>query len=341
MTAASTSTLSTPAAAFLVAEGHGDASLTPFTADASPRRYHRLEGRGLILMEDPSDPVGYAAFLRLSAHLNSLGLSAPRVMARDEANGLALIEDLGDATYTYCLKAGEDERALYCLAVDALLHLHHDPRGPDVGQPSYDLGVMLDELAIFAEWFAPAVARDLDANFARDWRELWRAALAPVANRFDTLIMRDFHVDNLMLLDGRKGIARCGLLDFQDAALGPCEYDLMSLLQDARRDLAPGLENEMLARYIENAPAHLGNAADISHRYYILAAQRHARILGVFVRLALRDGKPNYLTWMPRVAQQLRTALDDAQLTDISTLLGAHLPEWQSRAATIASQPNI
>ncbi|WP_324752747.1 aminoglycoside phosphotransferase family protein [Roseovarius sp. Pro17] len=334
------STLAPPAASFLAAEGHGDAQLTPFTADASPRRYHRLEGRGLILMEDPSDPVGYAAFLLLSAHLNSLGLSAPRIMARDKANGLALIEDLGDATYTHCLKAGEDERTLYHLAVDTLLHLHHDPSGSDVGQPRYDIEVMLKELAIFAEWFAPAIRPELDANFARDWRALWRAALAPVADRFDTLIMRDFHVDNLMLLDDRKGIARCGLLDFQDAALGPCEYDLMSLLQDARRDLAPGLEDEMLARYLENAPKHLGNAADIRHRYYILAAQRHARILGVFVRLNQRDGKPNYLKWMPRVAQQLRTALDDAQLTDISALLGAHLPEWQSRAATISPQTN-
>ena len=341
MTAAPASMLSPAAADFLAAEGHDDAILTPFTADASPRRYHRLEGRGLILMEDTTDPVGYAAYLRLSAHLNALGLSAPRVMAQDPANGLALIEDLGDATYAQCLKAGEDEHALYYLAVDALLHLHHDPRSAEVDQPRYDLDKILDELAIFAEWFAPAIAPDLSDDFARDWRASWQDALAPVAARQDTLVMRDFHVDNLMLLTARSGVARCGLLDFQDAVIGPCEYDLMSLLQDARRDLAPGLEDEMLARYVDNAPAKLGNAADIRQRYHILAVQRHARILGVFVRLARRDDKPNYLKWMPRVAQQLQTALKAAQLGDITQLLQTHLPDWQTAATRITPKSTL
>ncbi len=338
MTAVPVSTLSTPAAAFLVAEGYGEAILTPFTADASARRYHRLEGRSLILMEDPTDQVGYAAYLRLSAHLNALGLSAPRVMAQDPANGLALIEDLGDATYAQCLKTGEDERALYCLAVDALLHLHHDPRSAEVDQPRYDLDKILNELAIFAEWFASAIAPDLSDDFARDWRACWHTALAPIAASHDTLVMRDFHVDNLMLLSARSGVARCGLLDFQDAVIGPCEYDLMSLLQDARRDLAPGLEE---ARYIESAPTGLGNATDIRQRYHILAAQRHARILGVFVRLSRRDDKPNYLKWMPRVAQQLHTALDAAQLRGITQLLETHLPDWQTAASKIIPKSTL
>jgi aminoglycoside/choline kinase family phosphotransferase len=333
MIQANAPTLPTATAAFLASQGHGGAVLTPFTADASQRRYHRLEGCDLILMEDPADPVGYAAYLRLSAHLNALGLSAPRVMAHDAAHGLALIEDLGDATYSNCLKAGEDERALYSLAVDALLHLHHGPRGAAVGQPRYDMAVLLDELAIFSEWFAPEIAPDLGAKFAHDWRAAWQDALAPIAASHDTLVMRDFHVDNLMLLDGRSGVARCGLLDFQDAAIGPCEYDLMSLLQDARRDLAPGLEDEMLAHYVANAPTAAGNAANITHHYHILAAQRHARILGVFVRLARQDNKPGYLRWMPRVAQQLRTALDAAQLTEIAALMDRHLHGWQANAA--------
>ncbi|WP_138935939.1 aminoglycoside phosphotransferase family protein [Roseovarius arcticus] len=337
MTAAPATTLSTTSAAFLASEGYGGAILTPFTADASPRRYHRLEGCGLILMEDPTDPVGYAAYLRLSAHLNQLGLSAPRVLANDPENGLALIEDLGDATYAQCLRTGEDEHALYCLAVDALLHLHHDPRSAEVVQPLYDLDTHLNELAIFAEWFAPAIAPGLSDDFARDWRARWQGALAPIAERHDTLVMRDFHVDNLLLLSARSGVARCGLLDFQDAVIGPCEYDLMSLLQDARRDLAPGLEDEMLARYIENAPAGLGNAADIRQRYHILAAQRHARILGVFVRLDRLNGKQAYLKWIPRVAEQLRTALEAAQLRDITALLETHLPDWQAAAARITS----
>jgi len=323
-------------AALLASRGHEGARLTAFVADASPRRYFRLEGQGLILMEDPTDPVGFDAYLRLSAHLADLGLSAPRVVAATKPAGVALIEDLGDTTYSRCLSAGEDEGALYRLAVDVLLHLHHDPRGVQVDQPRYDLRKMLDELEVFAEWFAPAVAPDLDRTaFAQEWRALWEAALAPVDGHYDTLIMRDFHVDNLMLLDGREGVARCGLLDFQDGVLGPCEYDLMSLLQDARRDLSPGLEASLLARYLENAPTHLGGAQAIRRRYHLLAAQRHARILGVFVRLCLRDGKPGYLDWLPRVLRQFQTVLVDAALTDISALLDTRMPGWQATAATL------
>ncbi|MEB8388408.1 phosphotransferase [Rhodobacteraceae bacterium KMM 6894] len=338
MSTGSTVHLSPNATAFLSYHGQADARLTAFASDASPRRYYRLEGQGVLLMEDPSDPVGFAAYLRLSAHLNGLGLSAPRILAVDP-QGLALIEDFGDATYANCLADGHDEAALYELAVDALLHLHNDPRGGDIDQPRYDLARILDELHIFAEWFAPAVApgHDVDA-FAREWRAAWEVALAPVGAQFDTLVMRDFHVDNLMLLDGREGVARCGLLDFQDGVIGPCEYDLMSLLQDARRDLTPGLEASLLPRYLAGAPSRLGRADDIRHRYHLLAAQRHARILGVFVRLCQRDGKPRYLKWLPRVMRQFQSALDDADLGGISTLLETHLPGWQAAAATLPTR---
>ncbi len=327
-------------AALLAQQGRGAARLTAFTSDASPRRYYRLEGQEMLLMEDPSDPVGFDAYLRLSAHLNNLGLSAPRIIAASKDAGVALIEDFGDTTYTNCLTAGQDEGALYRLAVDALLHLHHDPRGVRAAQPRYDMQRMLDELAVFAEWFVPAVAPDVDAaSFGSDWRAHWQNALAPVDGRFDTLVMRDFHVDNLMLLEGREGVVRrCGLLDFQDGVLGPCEYDLMSLLQDARRDLSQGLEEALLTRYQENAPAHLGRPEDIRRRYHLLAAQRHARILGVFVRLCQRDGKPRYLKWMPRVLRQFQTALTDANLTDISALLDGRLPNWRAEAATLETR---
>ncbi|MEX1235852.1 MAG: phosphotransferase [Roseovarius sp.] len=326
------------AAAFLAAHGQDDARLTVFASDASPRRYFRLEGRGLLLMEDQADPVGFAAYMRLSAHLNDLGLSAPRVVAANKDKWLALIEDFGDATYTNALADGQDEGALYRLAVDALLHLHNDPRGPQVDQPCYDLQVMLDELDIFADWFAPAVTANLNAaDFAQGWRALWRSALGPVDGH-DTLVMRDFHVDNLMLLEGRDGVARCGLLDFQDGALGPCEYDLMSLLQDSRRDLSPGLEEALLARYLAGAPAHLGQPEDIRHRYHLLATQRHARILGVFVRLCQRDGKPRYLAWVPRVLRQFQDALAEAKLAEISAFLDSRLPGWQANAATLETR---
>lgn len=330
-----------PAGAFLAANGCGDAALTPLVADASSRRYFRVEGRGLILMEDRTDPVGFDAYLRLSGHLNARGLSAPRVVASDAEQGLALVEDFGETTYARCLAEGQDEAQLYRLAVDALLHLHHDPAGADVAQPRYDMDVHLDELGIFTDWFAPAVAPGADIPaFAFAWRDLWRRALSPVASRFDTLVLRDFHVDNLMLLPDREGVARCGLLDFQDGIVGPCEYDLVSLLQDARRDLSPGLEARMLAHYIARAPDRLGPESDIRHRYALLGAQRHARILGVFVRLCRRDGKPRYLQYIPRVLAQFATAVEDANLNDIKGLLDRALPGWMGAAARLASRPH-
>ncbi|MFD2738801.1 aminoglycoside phosphotransferase family protein [Sulfitobacter aestuarii] len=327
----------TSLADFLAAHGHGGQALESLAADASARRYHRLPGEGLLLMEDRTDPTGFAAYLRLSRFLNGVGLSAPRVIAADSGQGLALIEDFGDQTYAACLAAGRDETQLYELAIDALLHLHHQKAALLPEQPRYDRETHLRELQIFCDWFAPAIAPDVDReSFSASFLGLWSQALTPLAERFDTLVLRDFHVDNLMLLEGRSGVARCGLLDFQDGVIGPCEYDLVSLLQDARRDLASGLEAVLLARYLDGAPAHLGAPADIRHRYALLGAQRHARILGVFVRLCQRDAKPRYLDYMPRVLAQFEQALGDAGLGEIAALLDRDLPDWQIKGRKLA-----
>lgn len=328
-----------PIAGFLARHGHAGGRLVPLAGDASARRYFRLPDKGLLLMEDRTDPVGFAAYQRLSRHLISLGLSAPRIHGADPSNGLALVEDFGGDTYAACLHAGADEAALYRLAVSALLHLHHHPDAASVSQPACNIGTLLDELDLFSHWFAPAVAAagSDQGAFASRFRSLWQEALAPVSACRDTLVLRDFHIDNLMRLEGRDGVRRCGLLDFQDAVIGACEYDLVSLLQDARRDLAPGLEEEMLADYIRHAPPRLGGGAAIRARYALLGAQRHARIAGVFLRLCRRDGKPRYLAFLPRVLRQLETALDDAGLTGIVDFLNTELPGWRTRGARLAA----
>lgn len=327
------------AEALLAAHALDRAALEPMPGDASSRRYFRARGRGLLLMEERSDPVGFDAYLRVSRHLRALGLSAPEVVGAEPRAGLALIEDFGDLTYTACLARGDDEAALYALAVDVLLALHGEARAAEIAQPPYTVARLLDELDIFADWFAPAVAPDgADlAAFKAEARALWAAALAPVATAPRTLVLRDFHVDNLMLLEGREGVARCGLLDFQDAVIGPPEYDLVSLLQDARRDLAPGLEADCLARYLAAAPEAQGTEAEIRHRYHLLGAQRHARILGVFVRLDRHFGKPRYLGFLPRVVSQLETALREAGLDEIAALLDRALPGWAERGRALAT----
>ncbi len=143
---------------FLTAHGETDAVIEALTGDASPRRYFRLKDRGLILMEDPRDPVGFASYSLVSAHLNVLGLSAPRVFHAQTSCGIALIEDFGDDTYSNLLTRGEDEGKLYRLAVDALLHLHHAENGADIGRPEFTLDYVLSEISLFPDWYAPAIA---------------------------------------------------------------------------------------------------------------------------------------------------------------------------------------
>tara|TARA_R110002110_G_scaffold132616_22_gene314445 strand:+ start:1193 stop:2206 length:1014 start_codon:yes stop_codon:yes gene_type:complete len=322
---------------FLAQLGYGSAPLEPLPGDASARRYLRLRGAGLLLMEDRHNPAGFAGFITLAQHLRALGLSAPKVLAADPNAGLALIEDFGVDTYGALLARGADETALYSLAIDALLHLHHAPNAIKTDVPRFDTATLLQELQIFSDWFVPALRPDLDvAEFDAGWRALWHRALAPLEDQQNALVLRDFHIDNLMLLPDRSGVARCGLLDFQEGVKGAAEYDLVSLLQDARRDLAPGLEAQMLDRYLASSPAHQGARAEILHRYQLLGAQRHTRIAGLFLRLNQRDNKPRYLRFLPRVLDQMQSALTAAGLHDIAANLDATLPGWRTAGPKLA-----
>lgn len=331
------SMLEKPIATFLAQHGHSEANLMALPSDASLRRYFRLVGADRLLMEDQTDHVGFAAFIRLARHLNGLGLSAPCVLGADPAMGLALIEDFGTATYGKLLGEGHDEKALYELAIDALVHLHSTPTATAITVPTYDMALMLDEVSIFSQWFVPVFAPSIDVVcFDATLRDLWSMAIAPVLDAPKALVLRDFHVDNLMLLKGRKGISACGFLDFQDGVLGPAEYDLMSLLQDARRDLADGLEDAMLRRYLDRIPSSCGTEDTILQRYYLLAAQRHTRLIGLFFRLNIRDNKSGYLNFMPRVVAQLQVAMRMANLSEISDFLNTTLPGWCDAASAMA-----
>ncbi len=329
-----------PMATFLARHELNDAPLDPLPSDASPRSYIRVVGAGQLVMEDRTDPVGFAAFIRLARHLGALGLSAPRVFGADPATGLALIEDFGTATYGALLRDGHDETSLYELAIDTLVHLHSHPQATAVTVPEYDMALLLKEISVFSEWFVPAFRADVDvAQFDATFRDMWRRALRPIEAAPAALVLRDFHIDNLMLLETRDGIAACGLLDFQDAVLGAAEYDLMSLLQDARRDLAPGLEQAMLDLYLAKIPRSRGTAEEILQRYYLMAAQRHTRLAGQFLRLNVRDGKPGYLRFMPRVMRQMQTALADARMTEIADFIDTTLPGWRDAGPQMAQRP--
>ncbi len=315
--------------AFLDAQGWGDAERRILAADASFRRYLRLrrDGEQAVLMDAPP-PEDVRPFERVSSLLLHLGLSAPRPLVVDEDAGLMLLEDLGDATFTRVLARGDDEVALYRLAVDTLIALHQgwSPDLPGASElPAYDESRLLDEALLLTDWFLPALRGTPTATRLRDsyiaaWREVF-----PIAQALpETLVLRDYHVDNLMVLEGRPGVAACGLLDFQDAVRGSPAYDLVSLLEDARRDIDPGLVEEMFERYC--AAFESLDSDRLRAAMSVLGAQRNAKIIGIFTRLDRRDRKPDYLKHIPRVWRLLQGDLAHPALAPVRAWFDREIP---------------
>lgn len=313
---------------FLASCGRAGQPLQALPADASARRYFRLDGQGVLLMDSPPGAEPLAPYLHVAQLLRGCDLSAPKVLAADVELGLALVEDFGQATYTRLLEAGHGEAPLYRLAVDALLRLHRSGPQAAEGVPAYDAQRLADEAALFIDWYAPLlVGARAAAQVRQQYLDAFGEACREVAMRREALVLRDYHVDNLMLLEGRQGVAACGLLDFQDALCGSPAYDLMSLLEDARRDVPEALRVAQLTHYLSQRPELDGRRfmAD----YQVLAAQRHAKVLGIFVRLARRDGKTGYLDHLPRVLGLFRRALENQRLHPLRDLLDAELPSWR------------
>ena len=317
--------------AFLARAGWGDAAHAPLAGDASARRYARLT-RGdetAVLMDDPPPGNSVSAFVRIAGLLRGMGYSAPDVLAADEVQGFALLEDFGDGSFSVLLAgpaAPSLERTLYEAATDFLVDLHRQP-APS-GLRRYDADWMLDDARLFLKSIADETA---DASMAAEFEAAWRGSLEEAAAGPQALCLRDFHAGNLMWLPARDGLGRVGLLDFQDARLGPTAYDLVSLLQDARRDLANGLEGALVMRYLQ-ASTGLDEAA-FRAAYAILGAQRAVRIIGVFHRLARRDGKPAYLAHLPRVWGHLDRNLAHPMLAPVRDWFGRRCPERQETPA--------
>jgi hypothetical protein len=320
--------------AFLAANGWGEAKRTPMGGDASFRRCERLSDgkRRAVLVDAPPPVEDVRPYIAIADHLRALGFSAPRIFAADIAAGFLVIEDFGDDTYTRLLANGADEASLYALAVDVLIALHRKPPAAAIppGLPSYDDSRMIEEAGLLVEWYVPAVAgARLGEAAERRYFGLWRELL-PLARKVpETLVLRDYHVDNLMRLRRRKGIRACGLLDFQGALAGPVSYDLVSLLEDARRDVSPGLAGEMNARYLAAFPDLDRDAFAASSA--ILAAQRNAKIIGIFTRLCVRDGKPAYLVHIPRVWRLLERDLAHPVLAPVRGWFERHIPPAMRR----------
>lgn len=314
-------------AAFLAAQGWGAAERAALAGDASFRRYHRLRrgGETALLMDAPPPQEDVRPFVAVDRILRDLGFSAPQILAGDEAAGLLLIEDFGDDTFTRLLAKGADETALYALAVDVLIALHRRFKSNGAALPPYDDARFLNEAALLVDWYLPAITGRPTPPSLRDaYLELWRGLLPRARRAPQCLVLRDYHVDNLMRIAGRDGIAACGLLDFQDAVEGPTSYDLVSLLEDSRRDIAPGLIAAMLERYLAAFP-DLDRAA-FATSFALLGAQRHCKVIGIFTRLDRRDRKPRYLTHIPRLWRLLERNLERPALAPLEEWLDRNIP---------------
>jgi len=304
------------AASFLAAHGWGAARVEPLAGDASFRRYFRVvdAGRSAVLMDAPPPHEDPRPFVTVARWLLERGFAAPAVHATDLDQGLVLLEDFGDARLRETADADPSaEQALYVPAVDLLIDLHRHPAAPVA---PYDRDVLQREAAVFLDWYCTAIGLDVDrAGYVAAWDRVLDHARPddPVT------VLRDYHAENLMLVGPDR---RLGLLDFQDALAGHPAYDLVSLLQDARRDVDEGVERAMLARY----RAATGVGADFLGAYHVLGAQRNAKILGIFARLWRRDGKPRYTGLCPRVWAYLERDLAQPVLAPVTAWFDANVP---------------
>ncbi len=304
---------------FLAKLGWGEGDVLPLAGDASFRRYFRVadHGRSAILMDAPPPHEDPRPFIQVAQWLVARGFPAPVILGTDLEQGLVLIEDFGDARMRETVDAApESLLRMYEAAVDILIRLRDEPAGP--WRP-YDRKELQREADLLTEWYCPAIGVTVDTEgYAKAWGEVFDHALAaePVT------VLRDYHAENLMLIGGTEAL---GLLDFQDALAGHPAYDLVSLLQDARRDVEPEIEAAMLDRYRRVT----GAGDDFDAAYHILGAQRNAKIVGIFTRLWRRDGKPRYPAMCPRVWRYLNRDLDHPALAPVKTWFDANIPADQ------------
>ena len=355
---------------FLATNGWGDTAVTVLPGDASTRRYFRLASasRKALLMDQPQGAetpaaaadasaearraLGYNAVARLAGadigrfaevarYLRNRCLSAPDIFAIDTVQGFMVLEDLGDALFADVV-AGGDEAALYNNAMEVLARLHAEPAPQAMGAMplfAYDETALLAEIDLLTQWYLPyALNRDATADEIAEHRALWRAALAGIAAAPRVFVHRDYHAQNLLWLPQRLGPGRTGLIDFQDAVAGSRAYDIVSLLEDARRDVDPAVAKSALQHYLDSMAAQ-GTPVDetaFAAEIAAMAAQRNAKIVGIFARLFRRDDKPRYLALLPRVWGHLTSDLAHPSL--------APLRAWYDRTIPLETRfadPNL
>lgn len=323
--------------AFLSRIGWVGAVRSMLAGDASFRRYERVVFNDTIavLMDAPPPWEDVRPFIAITELLARCGVTVPNILARDEHEGFLLLEDLGDHSFTRLLRAEPArERDLYLAATDALVTLHRasvayaDSLAPQL--PPYTMDVYLREAALLSDWFLPQIhGLAKAAELREEYLAIWRAILTSASLRQSCLVHRDYHADNLFWLEGREGHRAVGMIDYQDALWGDPAYDLASLLEDARRDVADTTVADCFARFSTDIGE---NAQDFAARFCVIAAQRNAKIIGIFTRLCVRDGKAQYLDYLPRVWAHFTGDLNHPIMAPMRAFIDKAVPpEWRGR----------
>jgi aminoglycoside/choline kinase family phosphotransferase len=312
---------------FLAIHGYGNYNITNLPADASFRTYARLSRRdeSFILMDSPPEHYSLKPFIKIGQYLLDHNFSAPKMFQQDHKNGFMVLEDLGTISINQLLSTDnskELEERIYKKIIKLLSAIQKVPVPQELNLFTSEL--LIKEADIFLDWFLPILNGEAPTDVQRaEYNNLWQKIFKSIDLQNTCLTLRDYHVDNLMYLEERDNINQIGLLDFQDALIGAPAYDLVSLIEDARRDINPILANELINYYLSLNPSF--NRKDFLAQYSILGAQRNFRILGVFARKATRDKNSRYLSYVPRVRKHLER--------DLSHPLLAPLKEWLYKIA--------
>lgn len=325
---------------FIADAGWGDATRDALAGDASFRRYTRLHmnGKSAMLMDAPPPKEDVCPFIHVTEMMRANGYSAPEIYAQDESLGFLLLEDFGDHLFSALLKKQADmELPLYSAATDLLAGMvklcAQYPDGQQQSLPAYDNATLMREINLLADWFMPQhVGRAKALELRESYQAAWGQVFANVKIQMNVPVLRDYHADNLMWLDDREGVAKVGLLDYQDALLGDNAYDLVSFLEDIRRDVAPETVESCLNQFIEET----GQGRDeFMTRYAVLGAQRNSKIVGIFTRLCVRDNKPHYLDFMPKVWRWLEHDVSHHVMAPVKAWLDEYVPQ-EARGVFVA-----
>lgn len=306
---------------FLNKNGWGQAERVLLAADASFRHYDRLtqNGQTIILMDAP-EPENPKQFVMIDELLIQANLSVPKVYATDYDNGFVLLEDFGDDTFTRLITNGHNESDLYYQATNALVQLQKNIQSDLSQLPIYNEDKMLEEVSLLPLWFVKyVVGINLSSKEINEFTQIWQKIIQKIQKVPKTLVLLDYHIDNIMITKGGK----CGFLDFQDARFGPVFYDLISLIEDARHPVSPKIQQQAIEYFLKAFPQY----CDFYHQTApLIAAQRHTKVIGIFIRLCVRDGKDRYLKFIPFVWTLLEKHLNHPDLADLKIWLDKYVP---------------